>query len=77
MTTSLSYVDVMSGTQPTTAVDGIAAGIDGVVQAAAEGHSAFCRIHLKITHQGIVVGGNDHVHVLDGMTEARVPEAKK
>mmetsp|Transcript_42537 Transcript_42537/g.101379 ORF Transcript_42537/g.101379 Transcript_42537/m.101379 type:complete len:426 (+) Transcript_42537:1066-2343(+) len=42
------------------------------VKAAAKRHSALLWGHLHITHQGIVVGGNDHVHVLDGLSEARI-----
>ncbi len=37
MTTHASYMDIMTGTQPAKLADGIAAGIDGAVQAAADG----------------------------------------
>eukprot|EP00438_Fugacium_kawagutii_P031440 Skav201108 [mRNA] locus=scaffold497:213386:213697:+ [translate_table: standard] len=42
------------------------------MQATPECNSALLRLHLHITHQCIVVGGDDHVHVLNGISKAGV-----
>mmetsp|Transcript_22997 Transcript_22997/g.40618 ORF Transcript_22997/g.40618 Transcript_22997/m.40618 type:complete len:544 (-) Transcript_22997:17-1648(-) len=42
------------------------------MQTTAECNGALLRCHLHIAHQRIVVGGNDHVHVLNGISEPGV-----
>mmetsp|Transcript_65546 Transcript_65546/g.104288 ORF Transcript_65546/g.104288 Transcript_65546/m.104288 type:complete len:229 (-) Transcript_65546:23-709(-) len=42
------------------------------MQTAAKCDSTLLRLHLHITHQRIIVGGNNHVHILNGIAETRV-----
>mmetsp|Transcript_104771 Transcript_104771/g.301505 ORF Transcript_104771/g.301505 Transcript_104771/m.301505 type:complete len:435 (-) Transcript_104771:52-1356(-) len=42
------------------------------VEAAAECHGALLGGHLDVAHKLIVVGGDDHIHVLDGLSETTV-----
>mmetsp|Transcript_38448 Transcript_38448/g.84313 ORF Transcript_38448/g.84313 Transcript_38448/m.84313 type:complete len:324 (-) Transcript_38448:218-1189(-) len=42
------------------------------MQPAPEGNGALLWRNLHVTHQGIIVGGDDDVHILDSLTEARV-----
>mmetsp|Transcript_23809 Transcript_23809/g.49429 ORF Transcript_23809/g.49429 Transcript_23809/m.49429 type:complete len:233 (-) Transcript_23809:3-701(-) len=42
------------------------------MQTAAKCDSTLLRLHLHITHQRIIVGGNNHVHILNGIAETRI-----